>query len=441
MSTEVKYHLRCRNCNHIINNFSLWFENGQKCSSCGHKWVDTEYSADISELSKLISNSSIKPKNVFHYFDFLPVNDRKNIITKGEGVIPVEEWEFLSRYAKEVYGLNIKVSVYRNDLNPGTGTFKDVAASVAATVLKENGITNYTVASTGNIASAFSHYLAIAGISLSVFIPSDALPANEAEVSCYGQRVFRVNGDYALAKKIAAEYSQKYNILISGGNIDPMRVEAKRTMVWEWLRQTGEVPDVYIQALSGGTGPIAIDKGIKEIKSLGLVKNNPRFLMVQPDKCDPMTAAWTKAKANGFPEGWENDYPVYENPVTLIPTLATGNPTTYPIISKLVRESKGDIISYSEDKARDIARLVAFEKGVKIGPASTIAVGGFFSALKSGLLKEGERVMINIGEGMTRAPELVSNMMYTTLSVDNIDHCTPFNRSDFRNKLWENVIN
>lgn len=74
-------------------------------------------------------------------------------------------------------------------MNPGTGTFKDVAASVAASVLKENGVKRFAIASTGNIATAFSYYLAKAGISLSVFIPQDALMANEAEISSYGQKV------------------------------------------------------------------------------------------------------------------------------------------------------------------------------------------------------------------------------------------------------------
>lgn len=430
-----KYHLRCRECDTIIENMNAWFVNFQKCPSCGNKWVDVEYSGNKADIKKLIE-SETKPSSVFHYFDFLPIDDRKNIITRGEGTIPVQRWSIFEDFAREQYGLNLKVSVYRNDLNDGTSTFKDVAASVAASVLKENGVTQYAVASTGNIASAFAHYLAEAGISLAVFIPNDALRANEAEISSYGQRVFRVNGDYALAKKVAAEYSEKYKILLSGGNVDPMRVEAKKTMVWEWLRQTGELPDVYVQALSGGTGPIAIDKGIREIKGLGFPEKLPRFIMVQPSGCDPMTAGWKKAKAAGFPEGWKKDYPIYDNPVTLIPTLATGNPATFPIIADLVHKSKGEIITFDEHKCLEVAHLIAYEKGVKIGPASTIAVGGFFEALKQGIFKDGESVLINIGESMNRAPEFVDGMIYTTKYVDSIDDCTPPNREDYREKLW-----
>jgi threonine synthase len=431
-----KYDLQCRKCGSITLSMGIWFKNGQQCHSCGNKWVDVRYSTPLERLKELIS-SHYNPKNVFHYAEFLPVMDSGIFISRNEGTIPVESWSFLSDFAREKFGLEITVQVYRNDLNGGTGTFKDVAAAVAATVLKENGIKQYAVASTGNIASAFAFYLAQAGISLTVFMPQDALPANEAEVNAYGQKVYRVKGDYAMAKKIAAEYSSAHGILLSGGNTDPMRVEAKKTMVWEWVRQTGRLPDVYIQALSGGTGPIAIEKGCNEIRPLGLIDQTPRYIMVQPDGCDPMTVAWNKAKSEGFPNGWEQQYPVFENPVTIIPTLATGNPATYPIIGSLVKKSGGEIITYAEGMAMDLARLIAFETGVKIGPASTIAMGGFFEALKKSLIRNGETVLINIGEGMNRAPEFVDGLNYTTQWIDHSNQCTPHDRLDYRKFLWE----
>jgi len=434
---ENKYQFRCRKCGNIIKNFSEWFEVGQKCPDCSGKFVYTEYSDHISKIKDLISERSSKAESVFHYFDFLPLNDKSNIITEGEGVIPVDRWEFLEEYARIRFNKDCKVFAYRNDDNYGTGTFKDVAAALVASILKENNIKQYAVASTGNIANAFAHYLALAGISLAVFIPQDALKANEAGIGSYGQRVFRVNGDYAMAKKIAAEYSERHGILLSGGNIDPMRVEAKKTMVFEWLRLMGELPDVYIQALSGGTGPIAIEKGCDEIEELGLFNKRPRYILVQPDKCDPMTAAWNDAKAAGFPEGWGNNYPVYENPETLIPTLATGNPVTFPIIGEVVKNSDGEIISSHEEDVSDIARLIAYETTVKIGPAAAIAVGGFFESLKQGLIRDGESIMINVGEGVRRSPELMDDMIYTTKYVDSVNECEPADRELFKKQLWE----
>ncbi len=436
-STNSKFHFVCRNCKHEISDFKEWFSYGQKCPKCGNNWVDTVYSEDIGKIKELIFEKGDNIKSLWHYFDFLPLNDKKNIITNGEGVIDIDRWKFLEKFAKEQYNIGCTVYAYRNDDNYGTGTFKDAAATLVASVLKENNIKEYAVASTGNVANAFARYLAEAGISLSVFIPKDALKANEAEVSSYGQRIYRVDGDYAQAKKIAAEFSKKHNVLLSCGNVDPMRIEAKKVMLFEWLRILGEVPNVYIQALSGGTGPIAINKAYDDVKDLGIIKHSPRYILVQPSRCAPMTAAWTKAKANNFPEGWRQDYPIYDNPKSKVPTLATGNPATYPIISKIVKDSGGEIIDYDEDKLVDVSRLVAYESTVRMGPAAAVAVGGLFDSLKSGYIKEGDKIMINIGEGVRRAPEFMQEMIYTAKNIKSVDDCENYDRTSYKEQLWK----
>ena len=436
--SDKKFYLHCTECGYDIPDFKEWFNNNQKCTKCECTIVDVKYNRDYSEIKELI-NSKVEPKNMWRYFNFLPLNNKENIITRDEGVIPLERWSFLEEYAKSRYGISIKVNAYRNDLNPGTGTFKDVAATVAASVLKENGIKEFCIASTGNIANAYAHYLAEAGISISVFVPDNALKANEAEVNSYGQKLFKVKGDYAKAKDVAAAYSKKYGILMSGGNTDPMRVEGKKTMVFEWLRQTGEVPNVYIQALSGGTGPIAIEKAYKDLKGLGMVDKLPRFIMVQPSGCAPMTHGWEKAKSDNFPKGWETQYPIYENPITKVPTLATGKPGTYPIITRIVKESNGEIIEFNEDHLIDIARAIAFENTVRIGPAAAISAGGFFESLHKGLLNDGDNILINIGEGVRRSPDFVEEMMYTTQDIDSVDECERFDREQYREQLWKKV--
>jgi len=434
---ENKYFLKCVQCEHITTDFGAWFTQNQICPQCGSKHSEVWYNTDYKELPEIFKGD---PKSFWDYFEYLPLNDIKNIISCNEGAIPLQRWRELEEFAKNTYGLECKIMVYRNDLNGGTGTFKDVAASLAASLLKENNISQYTVASTGNTATAYSKYLSIGGINCSVFIPNNALKASEAVISAFGQRVFRVDGDYAKTKQIAAAYAKTHNILISSGNIDPIRVEAKKTMVFEWLRQMGKMPDVYVQAISGGTGPIAIDKGVREIKSLFPQLNNPRFIMVQPDKCDPMTQAWESAEKNGFPEGFENVYPIIDNPETEVPTLATGNPATYPIIAKLVKKSNGTFLRISEAKLADYARLIAFERKILIGPASAVCMAGFFKALKKGLINKGETVLINMGEGVERAPDFVSQMIYTTQHVENANQCKPHCMDDYREMLWKAVM-
>jgi threonine synthase len=443
MAMASKYYFRCVACGKVIDGFKQWFSHGGKCPQCGKERIETFYN-DYSDFRPLLTSRhnvmewDSDVNTVWRYFDYLPLINEDNIVSCGEGDINIERWAFLEKYASSL-NVDCKVWIYRNDENRATGTFKDAGASLAASVLKEHGVENYVVASTGNVASAFAYYLGKAGITLYAFVPENALAMNSAGVSFCGQKVFRVTGDYAKAKKIAREFACKHNFFITGGNTDPLRVEAKRTMVFDWLRNLPEFPTVYIQSLSGGTGPIAIEKAIRETEDLGLSCKLPRFLMVQPDGCAPMAHAWAKAKSNSFPDGWLNDYPVYDNPETSVPTLATGNPATYPIIGELTKRSGGEIFAFDESKCVDVARVVAFETLVGTGPASAIALGGFFKALKNGMIKNGDVVLINVGEGINRAPEFLKSLTYTEQKVNSTDECTLCNRKNLQRDLWDKI--
>jgi threonine synthase len=437
---SLKFYLVCLRCNHKIESFGIWFDSGQRCPECGNNQADVVYTDHMARIEDFLHDKSAADSGLWRYFDYLPLNNKENIVSCGEGLVPIDRWRYLETFAKEKYGLDLKVFAHRHDDNFATGTFKDLAGSMIASVLKENGVKIYAVASTGNIGVAYSRYLSAADISLYAFLPLNASHSQEAEISCFGQKVFRVNGDYHAAKELALEFSQKHGILLAAGNFDPMRIEAKKTMVYEWLRLMLDFPTVYIQALSGGTGPIGIAKACREMKEMNFFEKMPRFILTQTDKCSPMADAWAEAKKSGFPEGWEKSYPIYHNPETIIPTLATGYPKTYPEIAKLVRESGGEINSFPEVDTVPITRLVANESAVRIGPAAAIAVGGFFKSLTDGLLRQGDVVLINVGEGIRRAPGFMAKLIYETTTVNDLGDCHLMDRNLYRKKLWEDVV-
>lgn len=430
-----KFHFVCRNCRYEISGFQEWFANMQKCPKCNDNKIYTVYSTPKEKMIELVAKNK-NVESLWHYFDFLPLNNKENIITEGEGVAPIERWIFFENYAKRKYGLDLQIYINRNDKSFATGTFKDKGASLAASVLKEHGIKEYVVVSTGNTATAFAHYLAKAGISCAVFVPENALQDSEAHIGSYGQKLFRVKGDYSYAKKVASDYADKYNILITGGNLDPLRLEAKKTQVFEMLRVMGKIPDVYIQALSGGTGPFAVEKAFLDFKSINLLDELPRFLLSQGNYCAPMAHAWEKAKANNFPLGYEKEYPIYENPKVLVPTIATGNPGMYPLMAPLVRSTGGEIFPVKEELAFDMARLVAFERVIKIGPASAVGLLGLFEALKKGYINNGESIFINMGESAGRALSFMQKIAYTTEIISSADDCKRFDRNDYKEKVW-----
>jgi threonine synthase len=440
MEQNKKFYLQCKYCGFKIKDFSEWFSYKQKCPECGSPEALVWYYRDIKELVDLIRKPAFTPDSLWGYFDFLPMLQPDNINSLGgEGVVPIDRWDFLEEFAKEKYNIHIKVYAHRHDRNHATGTFKDLAGTVVSSVLKENGVENFVGASTGNIGVAYSCYLAAADINLYLFIPKISIPSQESAISSFGQNVMRVEGDYAGAKKMAKEFAHKNDFVLTGGNFDPMRIEAKKTMVYEWMRLLPEFPTVFMQAISGGSGPIGVAKACEELKDTGSFERMPRMILPQPHRCSPMAAAWEKAKADDFPEGWENNYPVYENPETTIQTLSTGNPTAYPSLARLVRESKGEIISSTEEYAIDVTRLVAYKTTMRMGPAAAITVVGFFQSLREGTIRDGDVVMLNIGEGTARSPEYMQKVSYSAKNIQSLDDCTLQDRKVFLDKLWEAV--
>lgn len=396
----MKYNLICNKCGKVIGDFAVWFKQDQLCE-CGSNYAEVEYYSDYKKIDGLC-NSKHKPESFYHYFDFLPLNNQKNIVSLKEGAVPMERWEFLEKYALEQHGVKCHVMVCRNDLNGGSNTFKDIAASLAASLFKENGVMEYCLASTGNTATAYSKYLAKAGVKFDVFAPCDMYQESVDAIKATGQNLLICQGNYAFAKKKATDFHKSANVMISAGNIDPIRVEAKKTLVFECLRQLGRIPDVYIQAVAGGTSPIAFQKGMNELSKDYPHLKMPRMILIQQDTCDPMVQAWEWAEANGFPEGYENKYPSIE-PNTKISILSAGTPAMYPILGPIVKNSSGCFLRVKESDLVYYGKIVKKERDIYFGPAAIVCLEGFYQALKENKIKQGDQVLLNAGEGAERA--------------------------------------
>ena len=88
-----------------------------------------------------------------------------------------------------------------------TASFKDRQAAVTVAALKEAGITEAVVASTGNVAMSYAAYCARAGITLWAFLTSLVPSAKMREVAIYGTQVVKVTGTYDQAKQLASEFA------------------------------------------------------------------------------------------------------------------------------------------------------------------------------------------------------------------------------------------
>jgi threonine synthase len=403
----VKYKLVCKKCGETIGSFREWFANDQKCK-CGSNYAEVVYPE--THYHNLPDYFKGEVKSHFQYFEYLPLEHRENIVSCNEGAIPMERWEHMERTAKEQYGIDCKVYMYRNDLNGGTASFKDVSGSLAASVMKENGVKEYCLASTGNAGTAYATYLAKAGIKFTCFSPNWVDAKTVEAIQKTGQKLIISKGTYGDAKKECADYHAETGVMMSCGNTDPIRVESKRTIVFECLRQMGQLPTVYMQAVAGGTSPIAFEKGFRDIRPDYPQCHMPRMLLVQQDECDPMVTAWEWAKEHNFPVDFEHHYEAKKDCKTRIGILTAANPGNYPIVAPLVRNSGGDFIRVEEASLPKFGLQMKRETGVLMGPASMVCYAGFYRALEQGLIKQNDVVLLNCGEGSSRSQWFVDEV-------------------------------
>jgi threonine synthase len=204
MDDTNKYAVQCRACGHIDKNNSTVLA----CTNCGNKWLDARYNYPENWTTRVAQNSA----SLWRYQELLPLKDGRNIITLGEG------WTPLIRASNLGLMLGHPNIFIKDERQGPTGSFKDRQAAVAVSMMKEAGIKEAVVASTGNVAIAYSAFCARAGIKLWAFVTSSVPAEKMREVALYGSEVIKVAGTYDQAKQIAAQFAASKNIFLDQGS-------------------------------------------------------------------------------------------------------------------------------------------------------------------------------------------------------------------------------
>jgi threonine synthase len=389
------------------------------CPRCNSQWREAQY--DLAEVAKTFpAEIKERPFDLWRYKELLPIRHPNPTLRLGEGGTPLIPAANLGMM------LGLQNLFIKDERQGPTSSFKDRQAAVTISALKEGGITEMVAASTGNVAIALSAYAARAGIKLWAFVTSLVPGVKMREIALYGSQVVKITGSYDEAKKVAAEFARQRGLYQDMGARTVTAVEAMKTIAFEVAEQltmhqglapgsTKEkpkwrTPDWYIQAISGGMGPLGVYKGFRELKGLGLIDRIPALVPIQVDGCAPMVLSWKK--------GLEKAEPVL-SPKTRIETLATGDPgRTYTMLRSQVNETGGVFESVSDEEAFRAMHVLAKMEGISAEPAAGVAFAGLFKLVRAGIIKPTDTVVVNctghtlpaeqylFGEGWTRDVDL-----------------------------------
>jgi threonine synthase len=359
------------------------------CEHCGSAWLDARYKYDA--VKAIWADGLGKRETLlWRYAELLPLKDRDPEISMNEGYTPL----FRLRPYERQYDHS---PIFVKDERQGpTSSFKDRQAALAVTALKQLGITECVLASTGNAGAAYAAYCARAGINLWLFLTHLVPSEKMREAALYGAEVVKVDGTYDEAKTVAAEFARRKGIHFDRGARAIPGKEAMKTLAFEIaeqlaLQQSEDgtpwlAPDWYIQAVSGGIGPLGVWKGFQELYLMGLIDKIPKLGIIQAAGCAPMVEA--------FQRGDKTATAVV--PQTLIHVLATGDPGySYVMLEKAVRSNGGAMLAIEDGETFAAMRRVASTAGLSVEPAAAVAFAGLERMLYDGIIEEDECVVIN----------------------------------------------
>ncbi|RME37448.1 MAG: pyridoxal-phosphate dependent enzyme [Thermoflexia bacterium] len=363
----------------------------ERCPRCGGDWLDILY--DYRRVAQIWqAELPRRPNTMWRYRELLPLRDDANRISLGEGGTPLLQATNLSMM------LGCPYLFIKDERQGPTGSFKDRQASLAISVMKELGVTEAVLASTGNVAISYAAYGARAGIKIWAFLTSLVPAEKMREVAIYGAQVIKVTGTYDQTKRIAADFAQRRGLYLDRGIRSIAARESMKTVAFEIAEQLAahlgpapsapwRAPDWYVQAVSGGLGPVGVWKGFEELYRMGLIDRMPKLACIQAEGCAPMVRS--------FEKGLDKAEPVL-NPRTRIITVATGDPgPAYTFLARVIRQHGGVFEMVSDEEAFRAIHVLAKLEGLSMEPAAGMAFAGLFKLLSKGVIGRDEVVVVN----------------------------------------------
>jgi threonine synthase len=374
-------HLQCSKCGKIypverINTFAT-------CEQC----IKAPLIATYSTVGLRKSAIDQSERSMWRYIAMLPVFDRRNIVSLGEGLTPIL---FLKKTADDL-GLSFVV-MKDESFNP-TGSFKARGMSMAISKAKELGIRRCIVPTAGNAGGAMAAYCAKAGMRAVVVMPTHTPSAFKKEVEMFGADLVLIDGLISDCANKVREINANGDYFDMSTMKEPYRLEGKKTMGYEIAEQLNwTLPDVILYPTGGGTGLIGMWKAFEEMIEMGWIPDRrPRMIAVQAQQCQPVVETWN---------GCQQDASAYQGKATIANGLAVPNPFAEKMILNVLRESGGRPIGILEDDIASAQKEVGRNEGMFVAPEGAALFVALKQMIASGEIRTNEKVLLlNTGSG------------------------------------------
>jgi threonine synthase len=335
---------------------------------------------------------------MWDFADRLPVNDRSNIVSLGEGMTPLLP-------ARMFPGRKI---LWKNEGANPTGSQKDRAISVAISVAHEAGFEKVLTVSTGSVGFSCAAYSARAGLPCVVLVPHGTPTERMVPMLALGAKVSLVDATFGeietmldrldLTSWYEASTIQRRNNYQS---------EGPKTIAYEIVQQLGHAPDWLVVPVGGGGTLFGIWKGFEELHRDALIPRVPRILAVQSRRFNLLERA---AKRESIFERDVQDLLPDEHEATVLRNLKHAYPPDARNAMRAMRASDGIAVSITDEDALAAQLELARREGIFCEPSAAVPVAALSRAIAEERIKSDETaVAIITGSGL-REPGVLPNL-------------------------------
>ncbi len=371
----------CSSCGKPYTPFEL-----QRLSACCQLPLLTDYDFGAPLSKEILAG---RTGTMWRYQELLPVLQKDNIVSLGEGYTPMLSLDTLaSRY-------NLKELLLKDEGQNPTGSFKARGLSMAVSKAKEFGAEGCITPTAGNAGVALAAYCARAGMRAVVVMPRHTPKAFREECYWYGAEVHLVDGLINDCAAKAKELNADGSLLDVSTLKEPYRLEGKKTMGYEIAEQLNwQLPDVLLYPAGGGTGLIGIWKAFHELKAIGWLSAEvkfPRMVAVQAANCMPLVETLSGRQPNAHH---------YVGKPTIANGLAVPRPIGEQLMLKVLAESNGTAVSVTEEEMVLGLQELGKKEGLFVAPEGAAVWMAFRQLLTAGsILPEEQVLLLNTGSG------------------------------------------
>ncbi|EJN60573.1 threonine synthase [Halogranum rubrum] len=386
-TTEAFDGLECTDCGTTFDATELG-----RCPDCDAP-LDAVYDYDAVDIDR--ETLSPRPHEGLWQFDALLPFPASTAITTAEGATPLVE---APRFTDE---LDVERVVIKDDGRNPTGTTLDRGFSVAMTAVAQQEREDVTIASPGNGAQSLAAYAGRANVRHHSFVPSRSTFHNKAMTNVHGGDMRVVGGRFPDAVEAKADG-------VLDGWVDlqefttPYRHEGVKTLAYEIAAGLDwTVPDAVVVPTGTGEFLVGVEKGFRELQTVGLVDDVPRLVAAQPEGCAPIATAWERGLET--PEPWSG-------PDTICGELEITDPAGGELALRALDATDGAAVTVDDDDALESAYSAARYEGIEMGANAGVAAAGAWE-LADEFDSDATVVLLNTEAGGKSSDLLRSHLM------------------------------